>query len=142
MVRQGRDSGEPRLGGESNCRLREKKRIRTSFPRVVLVRASLQPTHRSRPQAILLSREETKHLPAHGERSRRLHVGRRDEATRPRQRSRRLARFSSAWSSRGSPHTEVSNSRVVALPLEGGTIRGSPSFSCFFPRHSQVDTAR
>ncbi|RWW88546.1 hypothetical protein BHE74_00002569 [Ensete ventricosum] len=63
-------------------RRKKKKRIHTSFPRAVLARVSSPPTRRPRlriacvpssPASILLPREETKHLPAQGERSRRRH---------------------------------------------------------------------
>ncbi|RZR80762.1 hypothetical protein BHM03_00006837 [Ensete ventricosum] len=58
---------------------------------------------------------------------------------RPRQRSRHLVRFSSTVPSRGSPAVDVSDNRATASPLEGSTIRGSPSFSCFFlPRSNRL----
>ncbi|RWW78402.1 hypothetical protein BHE74_00013375, partial [Ensete ventricosum] len=74
--------GEKGKKKKKRKRRKKKKRIHTSFPRAVLARVPSPPTRRPRlriacvpssPASILLPREETKHLPARGERSRRRH---------------------------------------------------------------------
>ncbi|RWW82585.1 hypothetical protein BHE74_00008943 [Ensete ventricosum] len=58
-------------GEKGKKKKRKRRKKKTSFPRAIVARGS--PTHRPRPWVILLPREETEHLPARGERSRRRH---------------------------------------------------------------------